>query len=190
LVRGCCTEQVIVGRMRPRRWGQHHQKDHPNITALLPLCYDFVDLGLYNLGWKTSGRGNCRGHHAIASAAWLPEEEVWTSVEMVVSRPSRPSAPALSHHQRRCHRQGGDRMERDNRRTPPFSPDHAFVVQFYAETQVEAGQLVGRVEHVVSGQATHFQSLETLLAFLARVLREVQAESPTRTDTAERRDQP
>jgi hypothetical protein len=81
-------------------------------------------------------------------------------------------------------------MERDNRSTPPFSPDHAFVVQFYAETQVEAGQLVGRVEHVVSGQATHFQSLETLLAFLARVLREVQAESPTRTDTAERRDQP
>ena len=81
-------------------------------------------------------------------------------------------------------------MERDNRRTPPFSPHHAFVVQFYAETQVEAGQLVGRVEHVVSGQAAHFQSLEALLAFLARVLREVQAEATTWTDTAERRDQP
>jgi hypothetical protein len=81
-------------------------------------------------------------------------------------------------------------MERDNRRTPPFSPDYAFVVQFYAETQVEAGRLAGRVEHVVSGQATHFQSLETLLAFLAHVLREVQAESPIHTDTAERRDQP
>jgi hypothetical protein len=37
-------------------------------------------------------------------------------------------------------------MERDHRRTPAFTPDHAFVVQFYAETQVEAGQLVGRVE--------------------------------------------
>ena len=61
-------------------------------------------------------------------------------------------------------------MERDLLRTPPFSPDHAFVVQFHAETQVEAGQLVGRVEHVVSGQAAHFQSLEALLAFLARVL--------------------
>ena len=81
-------------------------------------------------------------------------------------------------------------MERDNRRTPPFSPDHAFVVQFYAATQVEAGQLVGHIEHVVSGQAAHFQSLEALLAFLARVLREVQAGATTRTDTAERRDQP
>jgi hypothetical protein len=81
-------------------------------------------------------------------------------------------------------------MERDHRRTPPFSPDHAFVVQFHAETQVEAGRLVGRVEHVVSGQAAHFQSLEGLLAFLARVLREVQEASATWTDTAERRDQP
>jgi hypothetical protein len=81
-------------------------------------------------------------------------------------------------------------MERDNRGAPPFSPDHAFVVQFYAETQVEAGQLVGRVEHVVSGQVTHFQSLEALLAFLARVLREVQAASTTWTGTTDRRDPP
>jgi hypothetical protein len=81
-------------------------------------------------------------------------------------------------------------MERDNRRTPPLSPYYAFVVQFYAETQVEAGQLVGRVEHVVSGQATHFQSLEAPLAFLARLLREAQAESTTWSDSAERRDQP
>jgi hypothetical protein len=81
-------------------------------------------------------------------------------------------------------------MERDHRRTPPFSPYHAFVVQFYAETQVETGHLVGRVEHVVSGQSIRFQSLEALLAFLARVLRQVQAESTTWTDTAERRDQP
>ena len=32
--------------------------------------------------------------------------------------------------------------------------------------------LVGRVEHVVSGQATTFQTLEDLLAFVARVLAE------------------
>ena len=81
-------------------------------------------------------------------------------------------------------------MERDNRRNPPFSPDYAFVLQFNAETQVEAGHLIGRVEHVISGQATHFQSLEGLLAFLARVLREVRAEPTTSTDTAERRHQP
>jgi hypothetical protein len=48
----------------------------------------------------------------------------------------------------------------------------AFVVQFGADTAVELGRLAGRVEHVVSGQATAFQSLETLLAFIARVLRE------------------
>jgi hypothetical protein len=32
---------------------------------------------------------------------------------------------------------------------------------------------MGRVEHVVSGQATHFYALEELLAFMARVLQEV-----------------
>lgn len=52
----------------------------------------------------------------------------------------------------------------------PLSPHWAFVVQFRTETQVEAGHLRGRVEHVVSGQATHFQSLEELLAFIGRVL--------------------
>jgi len=39
-------------------------------------------------------------------------------------------------------------------------------------TLVEQGHLVGWVEHVVSGQATAFQSLETLLAFIAQVLRD------------------
>jgi hypothetical protein len=48
--------------------------------------------------------------------------------------------------------------------------DRAFVVQFLATAAVDAGRLEGRVEHVVSGQATHFASLEDLLAFMARVL--------------------
>ena len=47
----------------------------------------------------------------------------------------------------------------------------AFVVQFQSDTAVEQGHLAGRVEHIISGQATAFQSLETLLAFMARVLR-------------------
>ena len=50
--------------------------------------------------------------------------------------------------------------------------DRAFVVQFLATAEVDAGRLEGRVEHVVSGQATHFASLEDLLAFMARVLRQ------------------
>jgi hypothetical protein len=53
----------------------------------------------------------------------------------------------------------------------PLSVTRAFVVQFRADTAVEQGPLAGRVEHVVSGQATDFQSLETVLAFIARVLR-------------------
>ena len=52
-----------------------------------------------------------------------------------------------------------------------WSVHRAFVVQFRADTVVKQGHLTGRVEHVVSGQATDFQSLETLLAFMARVLR-------------------
>ena len=46
------------------------------------------------------------------------------------------------------------------------------MVQFGLATQVDAGQVEGRVEHLLS-QATRFQSLEALLAFISRVLREV-----------------
>ena len=60
--------------------------------------------------------------------------------------------------------------------SPAHHPAHvsvhwAFVVQFQADTVVEQGHLAGRVEHVVSGQATALQSLETLLAFIAQVRR-------------------
>ena len=60
----------------------------------------------------------------------------------------------------------------------PLSPHWAFVVQFRAETDVEQGRFVGRVEHVVSGQAAHFASLEELLAFMGRVLTQVRTEPP------------
>jgi hypothetical protein len=53
----------------------------------------------------------------------------------------------------------------------PLSVTRAFVVQLRADTVVEQGHLAGRVEHVVSGQATDFEALEALLAFMARVLR-------------------
>ena len=56
--------------------------------------------------------------------------------------------------------------------TSSLSPHRAFVVQLRAETDVAAGRLVGRVEHVVSGQAATFQTLEGLLAFLAQMLAE------------------
>jgi hypothetical protein len=59
----------------------------------------------------------------------------------------------------------------------PLSVTRAFVVQFRADTAVERGYLAGRVEHVVSGQATDFASLEMLLAFMAQVLRAERARS-------------
>ena len=54
----------------------------------------------------------------------------------------------------------------------PLPIQRAFVVQFRAEAEVERGPFVGRVEHVVSGEATRFSSLEELVAFMARVLAE------------------
>lgn len=58
-------------------------------------------------------------------------------------------------------------------RHPPLVPDHTCVVQLRADTQVEMGQVTGRLEPLISRQATMFESLETLLACMARGLREV-----------------
>ena len=52
----------------------------------------------------------------------------------------------------------------------PLSVHWAFVVHFRLSTDITQGRIEGRVEHVVSGQSTHFDSLEELLAFIARVL--------------------
>jgi hypothetical protein len=57
----------------------------------------------------------------------------------------------------------------------PLSPYRAFVVQFRTETDVARGHIIGRVEHVVSGQATRFASLVELLAFCRDVLATVRA---------------
>jgi hypothetical protein len=64
-------------------------------------------------------------------------------------------------------------MSADQRHHAGLSPERAFVVQFGPATQVAAGQMEGRVEHLVSRQATRFQSLDALLTFINRVLREV-----------------
>lgn len=46
--------------------------------------------------------------------------------------------------------------------------NRAFVVQLSADADLKSGRIAGRVEHVVSGQAAHFYSLEELLAFMER----------------------
>ncbi len=64
-------------------------------------------------------------------------------------------------------------MSDHQRHHEALRPEHAFVVQFSPATQVDVGQVEGRVEHLVSRHATRFHSLEALLAFISRVLREV-----------------
>ena len=61
-------------------------------------------------------------------------------------------------------------MNQETEHARRLPADRAFVVQFLATAAVDEGRLEGRVEHVVSGQATHFASLEDLLAFMAHVL--------------------
>jgi hypothetical protein len=60
----------------------------------------------------------------------------------------------------------------------PLPSRWAFVVQFSAETDAARERFVGRVEHVVTGQAAHFETREALVAFLARVLIAVRASDP------------
>ncbi len=62
--------------------------------------------------------------------------------------------------------------------SPPLLPEWAFVVQFRVGTNLDQGRLDGRVEHVTSGQATRFHSLEELLAFVTHVLAVVRAPPP------------
>ena len=57
---------------------------------------------------------------------------------------------------------------------PSLPARKAFVVQLHAETQAEQGHFRGRVEHLVSHQAAHFESLEELIAFIVQVLKEPQ----------------
>ena len=57
----------------------------------------------------------------------------------------------------------------------PLSTDRAFVV--WLRDQPPGAPLAwdGRAEHVVSGQMTHFHTLEELLVFISRVLAGVSA---------------
>jgi hypothetical protein len=53
---------------------------------------------------------------------------------------------------------------------PTLPTQLAFVVQCAAEMAVEQGRFVGRVEHVVSGQAQRCHTREELLAWLMQRL--------------------
>ena len=59
---------------------------------------------------------------------------------------------------------------------PTLPSNQAFVVQFRTRPR-GARSWGGRVEHVVSYQAAQFHSLDELLAFMRRVLTEVEAQA-------------
>jgi hypothetical protein len=53
---------------------------------------------------------------------------------------------------------------------PTLPTNHAFLVQFRAQALESPLAWEGRVEHVVSGQVTHFHAVEELLTFIQKVL--------------------
>ena len=63
-----------------------------------------------------------------------------------------------------------------SRSQPTLPSNRAFVVQFRAQPSGAPPSRTGRVEHLVSHQMTRFQSLDELLAFMTRVLTEVEAQ--------------
>ena len=60
----------------------------------------------------------------------------------------------------------------------PLSPQWAFVVQLRHGTALTPEGMQGRIEHIVSGQAATFTSLEEARAFMERVLAEMGKEKP------------
>jgi hypothetical protein len=58
----------------------------------------------------------------------------------------------------------------------PLSVHRAFVVQFRAETDAAHGRVVGRIEHVTSGEVAPFQTWAEMQAFMTQVLIQVRAQ--------------
>ena len=52
--------------------------------------------------------------------------------------------------------------------TSRLTPEGTFVVQLRSNSDAGRRRLLGRIEHVMSGQSERFESLEELLAFMSR----------------------
>jgi len=61
----------------------------------------------------------------------------------------------------------------------------AFVVQFRDDTDLDEGRCGGRVEHVATYEAVSFDSIEELLAFMSRMLKEARAGNEGQTLSAD-----
>jgi len=53
---------------------------------------------------------------------------------------------------------------------------NSFVIQFCVDGEIQPELMAGRIEHIASSRTAHFQSLEELLTFINRVLRETRSE--------------
>lgn len=60
----------------------------------------------------------------------------------------------------------------------PLSVHRSFVVQFRAETDATQGHVVGRIEHVASGQVAAFKSWVEMQTFMAQILIQLQTQPP------------
>lgn len=65
---------------------------------------------------------------------------------------------------------------------PTLPSNRAFVVQFRAATESALEQCAGRVEHLVSGQATHFESWEQCRQFIEETLTNTERASASHSD--------
>ena len=59
----------------------------------------------------------------------------------------------------------------DSAATNALPSSRAFVVQFTAAPDVPQRRIAGRIEHIATGQALHFQNLQQLIAFVDDTLR-------------------
>lgn len=82
----------------------------------------------------------------------------------------RPLIIVHSHSQTYHHGTKHAQVHQTSSTAPPLPSELACVVRFAAETAVGRGRFVGRVEHVVSGQAAHFHTVDELLACMVQML--------------------
>lgn len=57
-----------------------------------------------------------------------------------------------------------------SREEPTYSRQKSFLLQFRREADIGRGRLVGRIEHLASGQTLHFSSASELFAFVSQHL--------------------
>ncbi len=65
-----------------------------------------------------------------------------------------------------------------NNTEPTLPSNRAFVVQFRTAAERTSDHYAGRIEHLVSGQATRFDSWEHLQQFVKEMLTQVEEKPP------------